>query len=205
MLLPDTQSSLKIFVVVIPKEGLVGGTLLIDRAPPTNPCFGMTTAKILRHVFAAHGSFVWHGKLSEIDSCFGPDLTKHDIEWCSFKLPGLSHAIRKLVLRFLSLSYKSHLLLWHWLYTQNPQSSSQLQIILILRNRAAHILEQGTWSWLWLWKSWFEAGCYNVGPEAHAISLWYDNDKTLTSCFCMLHLSYVAPGLPDSDLDQRLY
>ncbi len=32
-------------------------------------------------------------------------------------------------------------------------------------------LELGMWSYLWVYRSWFETGCYNVGPEVHAISL----------------------------------
>ncbi len=31
-------------------------------------------------------------------------------------------------------------------------------------------LELGTWSCLWVQRSWFEAGCYNMCPEVHAIS-----------------------------------
>ncbi len=39
--------------------------------------------------------------------------------------------------------------------------------------------------------AWFEAGCYNVGPEVHAISRWYYSEcdaLSLKACFRMTQL-----------------
>ncbi len=55
------KSYLKIFVIVIPKEGLAGGApvppILLwiwHQLLPANPSFGMTTTKILRQIFSWH-------------------------------------------------------------------------------------------------------------------------------------------------------